>query len=592
MDPKAIINDIRKKLLVDVELPPDLREGVNELKEQLNNALDHLSRDLYSTDAHFLLELIQNADDNSYAHGLVPTVKFIVNDRHVVLENNESGFTEPNVRSLCKVGESTKRKRDGFIGEKGLGFKSVFRITNEPHVFSNGFSFKFKFEESKDGYVVPHWVEKPTIQPTVGMTTIYLPLKAGIDVAPYFVSINGTLILFLQKLRTITVSVESAPVREISKSRENGITTVRDSAPREESKYVVTSRTASVPADITEQTRTGVTLREIVLAFPLDDFGAVSASEQTLFAYLPVRPYGFKFIIQSDFLLAANREDVRKDAKWNEWLRNEIAATFCQSPQWFKLHETVRSGYLQYVPLPDEVTDPFFKKVVPQIYKSLEQTECLLSVAGTWLLPSKLLRGSKEISQIIPNEELKRIVGSEYLAPEHASAPAAVLEAIGCKCLLLEHVYTCLADDSWFRERPISWYRSLFRWMARRFKSESVDQLRKLKILPLAGGSTARPADGQVFFPTDLNTDFAFESSLHVLNPELFKRISKEENVELRAFLAKLGVKVPSAYQIIESHILPQYQSGEYAKLPASILRDHIRYIKQHFPEYQKGVVD
>ena len=107
MDPKAIIKDIRKKLLVDVELPPDLQEGVNELKEQLNNALDHLSRDLYSTDAHFLLELLQNADDNSYAHGLVPTVKFIVNDMHVVLENNESGFTEPNVRSLCKVGDRT-----------------------------------------------------------------------------------------------------------------------------------------------------------------------------------------------------------------------------------------------------------------------------------------------------------------------------------------------------------------------------------------------------------------------------------------------------------------------------------------------------
>lgn len=35
-------------------------------QERLGRSLDRLSRDLYSKDTHFVLELIQNADDNDY----------------------------------------------------------------------------------------------------------------------------------------------------------------------------------------------------------------------------------------------------------------------------------------------------------------------------------------------------------------------------------------------------------------------------------------------------------------------------------------------------------------------------------------------
>ena len=51
-------------------------------------------------------------------------------------------FGEANVRSLCSVGKSTKKKAEGYIGEKGIGFKSVFRVTDEPAVYSNGYRFR------------------------------------------------------------------------------------------------------------------------------------------------------------------------------------------------------------------------------------------------------------------------------------------------------------------------------------------------------------------------------------------------------------------------------------------------------------------
>jgi hypothetical protein len=49
--------------------------------------------------------------------------------RTVTVLNNERGFSAANVRALCDVGRSTKGSGGlGYIGQKGIGFKSVFRV--------------------------------------------------------------------------------------------------------------------------------------------------------------------------------------------------------------------------------------------------------------------------------------------------------------------------------------------------------------------------------------------------------------------------------------------------------------------------------
>jgi len=51
---------------VNVELSEDGRRLMQKQQERLGRSLERLSSDLYSKDTHFVLELIQNADDNSY----------------------------------------------------------------------------------------------------------------------------------------------------------------------------------------------------------------------------------------------------------------------------------------------------------------------------------------------------------------------------------------------------------------------------------------------------------------------------------------------------------------------------------------------
>ena len=78
---------------------------------------------------HFILELIQNADDNDYAD-FEPTLTLDLSRDRLIVRGNEIGFTEENVRAICDVNASTKKGRkkvdDGCIGEKGIGLQ--FRL--------------------------------------------------------------------------------------------------------------------------------------------------------------------------------------------------------------------------------------------------------------------------------------------------------------------------------------------------------------------------------------------------------------------------------------------------------------------------------
>lgn len=46
-------------------------------------------QELYSKDTHFVLELVQNADDNAYAPGQLPALEFVLEEGRITVLNNE-----------------------------------------------------------------------------------------------------------------------------------------------------------------------------------------------------------------------------------------------------------------------------------------------------------------------------------------------------------------------------------------------------------------------------------------------------------------------------------------------------------------------
>ncbi|KAJ6672190.1 ATP/DNA BINDING PROTEIN-RELATED [Salix viminalis] len=111
----------------------------NPLAAMLDQAVKYLSAELYAKDVHFLMELIQNAEDNEYLEGVDPSLEFVLTSRDItntgapatlLVFNNEKGFSAENINSICAVGNSTKKgnRKRGYIGEKGAFFLALLML--------------------------------------------------------------------------------------------------------------------------------------------------------------------------------------------------------------------------------------------------------------------------------------------------------------------------------------------------------------------------------------------------------------------------------------------------------------------------------
>ena len=120
----ALCEKIRTRfgLGLDAELGADGRAALGQLRAVTTRSIQRLSAELYSGDAHFLLELIQNADDNTFNAHAIPKLQISLDAGSLSFHCNEVGFSEANVLALCSIGESTKLAADsGSIGNKGIG---------------------------------------------------------------------------------------------------------------------------------------------------------------------------------------------------------------------------------------------------------------------------------------------------------------------------------------------------------------------------------------------------------------------------------------------------------------------------------------
>ena len=117
----------------------------------------------YSDQAHFIYELLQNADDANATKAIFELEKnrliFRHNGtRHFSVSNPES---EEDDRETGKLGDvnaitsiSNSNKTGASIGKFGVGFKAVFQYTLSPHIYDPNFKFRI------DRFIVPSLLEK------------------------------------------------------------------------------------------------------------------------------------------------------------------------------------------------------------------------------------------------------------------------------------------------------------------------------------------------------------------------------------------------------------------------------------------------
>ncbi|XP_055510244.1 uncharacterized protein wu:fj29h11 isoform X2 [Leucoraja erinacea] len=631
---KSIIDDIRKNEFgIGIELNEEGKRLMQIHQNRLGRSLTRLSTELYSKDTHFVLELIQNADDNKYPPfdgEAAPSLLFVVERDCIILLNNECGFEEKNIRAICDVGCSTKGKHKyGYIGQKGIGFKSVFKVTDTPEIHSNGFHICFDKLSGPMGYILPHWAEDQRPVELTGSeaekarwtTKIVLPLKPqNQQMQNLFHDIDPSLLLFLHRLRSITIinKVKGQDFLVTRKDLANNILEVKHRTGADHWLVVKSILDARKIKDNVECT-------ELALAFKLvtekrSQRPRSQPEKQPVFAFLPLRSFGFRFIIQGDFDIPSSREDIDRDSPWNQWLRSEIPQLFLKAMETFNNHPSFDGleglcHFLPFIPLPDEILD-FFRPVAGQIIQILRAKPCLPIAedkAGRieYRLPSQIaITHDILVQEVITAELLEKHLSLAYLNPVLLSSLSpALVSALGIHKLsstdiiaITKAIAKELAEtNSPFNDGVMKKIAKLLVCNYRSLEQEYgnsdqfIEDLKSVPIIPLADGSMAAWKDQAIFFPLYDKENEQFTKptpglqdlylDLKTIHPDVLSCLDNLGNSQVRKLLEKMDVHYLQPDTVVHEHILPNLKDQKWKnKLPGVVISYGV-FLKMHCQE-------
>lgn len=290
--------------------------------------IHRLARNLYSSNARFVFELLQNADDNHFSKAFgsnqLPFVSFDLhlNQRRIVVECNEDGFTKANLVAISNLGQSSKSGAQAYIGEKGIGFKSIFKVAYKVLIQSGDFKFSFNHKkgDSGMGMICPEWEpDVPFLDSGSTRMTLFLHEddqdgNQAQDIRDQFKDLHPEMLLFLKNLRRIVVRIfdeeddpEATTTYRVLSASDNRMETetVTEKGGNTESERKYFHVTKYMATDLPRGETRNYAQAEVVVAFPLSVNSVPLEEDQSVFAFLPLCEAGFNVRIPFHYCFAS-----------------------------------------------------------------------------------------------------------------------------------------------------------------------------------------------------------------------------------------------------------------------------------------------
>jgi len=325
-----------KKLTIDRE------ENAKIIKKPSMSGVKKSVVDKYSDQAHFIYELLQNADD-----ALATQTEFVLKDDGLLFKHNGKilfSVTDPNteendkdlnrlghINSITSIGNNNKN--EASIGKFGVGFKSVFQYTETPHIFDP--NLKFKIER----FIVPQLLIEDIAGRQADETVFYFPFdKKDINPKNAYSEIDNKLkslthpVLFLTSITKITW-----------KTRTNNGSYSKDDL---EKNKIASSDIKCHLISLTENNGNSKKEKKLWLfskriesehhnysvGFFLDKNNKLEPVEYNAFCFFPTKEATkLKFIIHAPFLLTDSRESIKAGDSWNRQLITKLSILAAES---------------------------------------------------------------------------------------------------------------------------------------------------------------------------------------------------------------------------------------------------------------------
>lgn len=215
---------------------------------------------------------------------------------------------------ICRIGHSTKNSNDrakGYIGEKGIGFKSVFKVADIVHIYSKAYSFRLDRRAMLgmitpiiETFPPPNLIEILKIRIKDKQTHLLLELLSEVEytrICDELQKMQPQILIFLREIRQLRIKARSHSKLFLiqgdteDKDFDQGETATLSRTSYlddhcSEEKYLIVRRLHNDLAE--DERRKNVKVTEVVLAFPVDKWRPLIRAQDT-YAHLPIGDYGF-----------------------------------------------------------------------------------------------------------------------------------------------------------------------------------------------------------------------------------------------------------------------------------------------------------
>jgi hypothetical protein len=421
----GVIEAIRK-LESDYQSNPTF-EKLAELREAMmvahkaNNAtegIQSLLTDLYPDEAHFIDELLQNAEDTQATE-----VWFTLNYRDLLFKHNgtKKQFSIEDVDAITNIGHNQSKKDDHTsIGKFGIGFKSVFAYTDCPEIHSGEFDFCIK------DYFMPVQIG----QENVGDNTLFrFPIKENkiselrTKIADRLSSFNYESLLFLKNIAAINFEIEGGSRGKLYREEDDGnhiIIRTQINEERKKSEWLRFTEDYGFIDDRGSSKSGSIGVAYLLERNEKDELEIKPCKEGKTFVYFPARKEtsNLKFHVNAPFASTVARDSIRK-CEENDKLIKELANLIENS-----LLEIKNAGLLStslltvmpnrshdvgenFIPIRKAIVHAFKTQELTPVYKTGNSDKQLFAPADD------LLHGSPDLKRLINQDDLMAITGDE-----------------------------------------------------------------------------------------------------------------------------------------------------------------------------------
>lgn len=527
-----------------------------------------LLANLYADPAHFILELLQNAEDalgkrDPEWQG-TRSVSFRLAEDDLRVKHSGRPFDEADVRGICEIGESEKADDVTAIGRFGIGFKSVYKITNRPEIHSGYEDFAI------ENYVCP--VAVPAIERDADDTVFLFPLKSGEeypydDIAEGLRGLRASTLLFLREIEEIKWSVddgrsghylrETEPVEDCIRK----VTVIGQEHGRQDvsEEWLVFSQ--PVASD------EGKPVRHVEIAFLLETVSRkiqrYHYSQLVVFFPTLVTTTHVGFRIQGPYQTNPPRNAVPPNEPWNKRLVEETSELLIRALRWLRERGELTTDVLSCLPLRPGPS-PMFYPLFDVTKQALSNEKLLPGLNSEYVSADRAMLGRTEgVRRLFSPSQLAALYGdgeemswlsrdiTQGLTPEIRSY---LMEELDVQEADPESI-TRRLTRTFLEAQPDDWIVRLYGFLGG--QPAIVRSLRyaglTTPIVRLEDGKHVRLSLGEieVFLPGEGETDF----------PTVRRSVCSSPGA--LSFLRDLGLREPDLVDDVIRNLLPKYQRNE-----------------------------